>query len=149
MCRVYRAAGVAAWSHILPEQVLQDMTAPARWHPTTGVEMLVAESVGVVLGFTCLRPSGDQDAGPEVGEVDAFYTDPQIWGRGVGRALLSEAVTRFKSRGCQSATLWTEWRNERPLKIYQTSGWQLDGAERDRNYRGTDIRELRLRIDLR
>lgn len=148
MCRVFIEAGQAAWVQILPANTLVDLSAPDRWHPAAGAEVLVAECAGDVVGFVCLRPSADEDAGPGVGEVDACYSHPSVWGRGVGRTLLSAAVARLAASGFREATLWTEHRNHRPLRFYRAAGWKLDGAERRRTFRGTELVELRHRLSL-
>ena len=148
MRRIFAEAGRAAWGEILPADVLADLSAPERWRPGSGADVLVAERAGEIAGFVCLRRSGDDDAGPHVGEIDGFYTQPAVWGAGVGRALLSAAMAQLAAAGFTEATLWTEQRNHRPLRLYRAAGWRLDGAERRRSYRGVDLVELRHRISL-
>ncbi|HEV3484178.1 MAG TPA: GNAT family N-acetyltransferase [Vicinamibacterales bacterium] len=148
MRRVFVAAGQTAWNHILPAGTLADLSAPDRWHPGHGGDVLVAERAGDIVGFVCLRPSQDEDAGAATAEVDAFYTHPSVWGMGVGRALLTEAVARLAASGFREATLWTERRNERPLRFYHAAGWKLDGTERRRTFRGIELVELRHRVTI-
>jgi GNAT superfamily N-acetyltransferase len=111
-------------------------------------DVLVTDCAGVVVGFVCLRASADEDAEPTVGEIDAFYVHPSVWGTGVGQALLSAAVAHLAASGFKVATLWTEHRNHRPLRFYRAAGWRLDGTERRRTFRGTDLLELRHRLFL-
>jgi GNAT superfamily N-acetyltransferase len=146
--QVFIEAAQAAWSHILPESAFAQMSLPDRWLSGSGVHLLVAESAGRVVGFVCVRKSHDDDAGPDVGEVDAFYTHPSVWGHGVGRALLSAAIERLQASGFTQATLWTEHRNDRPLRFYRAAGWTPDGAEKRRTYHGTELVELRQRLSL-
>ena len=40
----------------------------------------MAELDGTVVGFAIVRPSADDDASPETGELDGFYTAPAAWG---------------------------------------------------------------------
>jgi GNAT superfamily N-acetyltransferase len=148
MRRVFIEAGRAAWNQILSANALAELSLPDRWRAGGGVEVLVAESAGDIVGFICLRPSADDDAGPQIAEVDAFYTHPSVWGRGVGRAVLSAAVARLAASGFREATLWTEYRNHRPLRFYRAAGWKLDGAERRRTFRGAELVELRHRLSL-
>jgi GNAT superfamily N-acetyltransferase len=142
---IFTDAGRAAWNHILPEVTLTDLSAPERWRPRAGADVLVSEYAGKVVGFMCLRASADDDAKPTVGEVDACYVHPSVWGRGVGQALLASAVAHLAGSGFEEATLWTEQRNHRPLRFYRAAGWRPDGTERRRTYAGTDLLELRLR----
>jgi GNAT superfamily N-acetyltransferase len=134
--RVFRAAGAAAWSHILPPEVLADNEL-ARFDERLA-HMLVAEEEGEVVGFAVARD----------GELDALYTDPGVWGRGVGRALMDAALEELTRQGFDEATLWTEERNERPRRVYERYGWKLDGTVRVRDYHGTELHELRYRIPL-
>jgi GNAT superfamily N-acetyltransferase len=111
--------------------------------------VLVAEHAGKVVGFVCLRASADDDAEPTIGEIDGFYVLPSMWSRGVGQALLAAGLERLAASGFKEATLWTEQRNHRPLRIYLAGGWKLDGRERRRTYRGSELLELRHRLVLR
>jgi GNAT superfamily N-acetyltransferase len=134
--RVFRAAGAAAWSHILPPEVLAGNELTELDERLA--HMLVAEEEGEVVGF----------AVPRDGELDLLYTHPGVWGRGVGRALMDAALAVLAQQGFDEATLWTEERNERPRRVYERYGWKPDGTVRVRDYRGTELRELRYRIPL-
>ena len=86
MQRAKLAAGIAAWPHILPAEVLPQLGFPERWtaaviRPPARGRMLVGELEGKVVGFAMLRPSGDDDAGDEIGELDGFYVAPEACGR--------------------------------------------------------------------
>lgn len=139
-------AGQAAWDHILSAESLSDLSPPDRWRPGADTDVLVAEREGEVVGFVCLCASADEDAGPTVGEVDACYVHPSVWGKGVGQALLSAAVAHLRASGFEEATLWTEHRNHRPLRFYRAAGWSLDGVERQRTLRSADLLEVRHRF---
>jgi GNAT superfamily N-acetyltransferase len=133
MQAVFGEAGQAAWRDILPEAALADLSA---------------QSAGKVLGFVCVRASTDEGAAASVGEVDAFYVRPSSWGAGLGRVLLEAATDNLVSSGFEEATLWSEHRNDRPLRIYRAAGWTLDGTERRRTFRDTELLELRYRLVL-
>ena len=145
MRQTFIQAGQAAWGHILPATTLVDLIAPDRWRPGGGTDVLVADCRGEVTGFVCLSASEDDDAEPTTGEIDACYAHPSVWGTGVGRALVSAAATQLRASGFQEATLWTDHRNYRPLRFYHNAGWRLDGAERHRMFRDTELLELRHR----
>lgn len=149
MRAIFTQAGQAAWDRILPAATLAALSAPDRWHPRGSAHVLVAESAGGVVGFVCVRASADDDAEPTVGEVDACYVLPSVWGMGVGQALLAAAAEYLVASGFKEATLWTEHRNERPLRFYRAAGWRLDGAERRRVFRNTELLELRHRLNLK
>lgn len=145
-----RRAGMAAWRHILPIELLQALGMPDRWvelvrQPRDRASALAVALDGAVVGFAIVRPSGDADAAATVGELDGFYTDPDAWGRGAGRVLLAAATDELRSHGFDSATLWTATENHRPRAIYERAGWRTDGMVRRRSLGGTQFEELRYR----
>jgi GNAT superfamily N-acetyltransferase len=81
-------------------------------------------------------------------ELQFFYTHPRVWGRGFGRALLAAAEDALRAAGCTEALVYTEERNERPLRVYQAAGWREDGHVTERDWLGVPIRETRLRTRL-
>ena len=146
-------AGAAAWPHIFPTEVLSQLSFPERWiaavaEPPQRTHALVAELEGEVVGFAVVRPSADDDASPETGELDGFYTAPAAWGRGAGLALLAAAIEALGDDGFTTATLWTAIDNHRPRRIYERAGWRLDGRTRNRNLGGIAFEELRYRVRL-
>ncbi len=153
MERAKLEAGIAAWPHILPPDVLPQLAFPERWsaavtRPPARGHVLVGELEAKVVGFAMLRPSGDDDADGEIGELDGFYVVPDAWGRGVGRALMSETLERLRADGFREATLWTAVENHRPRRIYELGGWRLDGTSRHRQIFGAEFEEVRYRIRL-
>ena len=145
------AAGVAAWSHFLPKDLIEQRNPPDRWGEAITdprQTVLVAEANGVVAGFSHLRQSGDEDARPETGELDSFYVHSDWWGKGVGRELLAAATSRLAAMGFAEATLWTAELNDRPRRIYEKAGWTLDGARRERALEDHGYVELRYRLAL-
>jgi L-amino acid N-acyltransferase YncA len=152
---IYVNAARAGWAHIFDEPSLKAMEPPvdrvraelASTDPNR--QVLVAERDGRVIAFAVLRPSQDEDAdGIHVGELDQFYADPAVWGRGAGRKLLAAALESLRKNGFTAATLWVAEENRRPRRTYEAAGWALDGATRDKSWRGTSIRDLRYRIRL-
>jgi GNAT superfamily N-acetyltransferase len=153
ICQVFANAGKAAWSHIFGEEALSRLIPPDRWRqiltfPYNRTAVFGACAEGEVKGFIVLRPSEDEDATVETGEVDSFYTDPSVWGLGAGQALMAEGIAFLRQTGFQTVTLWTETRNHRPRAFYEKSGWTLDGTVRQRPAKGFDIEELRYRKGL-
>ena len=146
-------AGTVAWPHIFPPEVLSQLGFPDRWSaavidPPQRTHALVAELDGTVVGFAIVRPSADDDASAETGELDGFYTAPAAWGRGAGLALMAAAIEALRADGFATATLWTATDNHRPRRIYERAGWRLDGTTRSRNLGGIAFEELRYRTPL-
>jgi GNAT superfamily N-acetyltransferase len=153
MERAKREAGVAAWPHILPPEVIEQLPFPKRWVAAVTAaprrtSVLVGELEGTVVGFTITRPSGDADADDQTGELDGFYVAPSAWGRGAGRALLESAIEQLRNDAFQHATLWTATENHRPRRIYERGSWRLDGTVRHRQLAGAEFDEVRYRLRL-
>lgn len=153
MVAIKHDAGVAAWGHILPPSVVETLPFPDRWRaaidttdPRIGV--LIGEAGGTARGFAVTRPSGDPDAAPGTGELDAFFVDPASWGLGVGRGLLAAALDAMREAAFRDATLWTAAENHRPRRIYEVAGWRTDGTERRRAFGGVEFVEVRYRISV-
>jgi GNAT superfamily N-acetyltransferase len=129
---LHAAAAREAFAHIAPI----DRFEPVDWGPAMAAAdtALVAEDDGDVVGFIFTRAC----------EVRVFYTHPDVWGRGFGRALLEAAEHAMRANGCEEAFLYTEERNHRPLRVYAAAGWHPDGGAKEREWLETPIRELRL-----
>lgn len=150
MVRIKHDAGIAAWPHILPIEVIEQLPFLPRWEaalagPGSRTRTLVVELHGRVVGFAVTRPSGDDDASAETGELDGLYTEPPAWGSGAGRALLAAATEALRDNGFTDATLWTADLNHRPRRIYEAAGWRPDGRARQRSFQGVELTELRYR----
>jgi GNAT superfamily N-acetyltransferase len=152
---IYVNAARAGWAHIFDQPSLEALKPPvgrlraelASTDPRQ--QVLVAEREGQVIAFAVVRPSRDDDADSvNVGELDQFYSDPSAWGQGVGRKLLTAVTETLRESGFTEATLWTSKDNHRPRRIYEVAGWTLDGASRDKPWRGASFQDVRYRIKL-
>ncbi len=147
--RIFVEAARTAWAHFLPEDELALLHSPAeRWEREAQDEVtLVAELRGEPIAFAVIRGSLDADANPGVtGELDTLYALPSCWGRGVGQLLMRAALDTLRARGYREATLWTAEQNERPRRIYEAAGWEIDGARRRKAFLDVEFIELRYRI---
>lgn len=93
----------------------------------------VAEMDGDVVGFSGVGPSRDP-VDPSLGELQTIAVDPQSWRRGVGRALMDDAIGRLRL-AYDSAILWTVTGYQRGHAFYGAMGWtplgwsRADGTE--------------------
>jgi ribosomal protein S18 acetylase RimI-like enzyme len=110
-------------------------------HPD-GPTTLVAVVDATMCGFVSIGPSRDEDAAG-AGQVYALYVDPQAWGRGIGRALITQARTRLSRRGFAEAVLWVHADNDRAHRFYRADGWQPDGHQRQEYVWGVLADEVR------
>jgi GNAT superfamily N-acetyltransferase len=149
---IFLASGRAAWAGHLPSEGLSRLTSPAEeWEAQIAnpeIICLVAELDGEIAAFAVLCPSPDPDANRDaVALLDRLYADPAAWRKGLGRALLGEAMSELRHRGYRAATLWTATWN-RSRGFYEANGWSLDGASRERTFAGGTYTEVRYRIEV-
>ena len=57
-------------------------------------QVFVAERDGAILGFAAVLPREDGDT-----ELDGLFVEPDLWSRGVGRALVEYCVALARSHG--------------------------------------------------
>jgi GNAT superfamily N-acetyltransferase len=151
------AVQVASWKvayrGILSDDFL-DALAPEgrqpRWEARLsepGVDVLVWEEDGRILGYVVAGVSRDADADPgRCGEVHALYLLPEAWGKGGGARLCRAALERSRQRGLAEVTLWVLRRNGRARAFYERMGFAADGgAQRRTGQSGADLDEVRYR----
>ncbi|MCT7351929.1 GNAT family N-acetyltransferase [Streptomyces sp. 15-116A] len=111
---------------------------------------LVAESGdGALVGWAAFGPYRDGEALTGDAELYALYLRPEYIGRGVGRALLTEAVRRCASAGRPRMLLWVVKANTRARRFYARAGFAADGAEEPFEVDGVTVPEVRYVRDLR
>jgi GNAT superfamily N-acetyltransferase len=117
---------------------------------------VLAESDGVVFvapsaaptGFIYVGASRDDEAPPHVGEVMTFYAAPEVWGTGIGRALMTVGLDELRAMGFTEAMLWVLDTNPRARRFYEAAGWYLDGGTKHQSWRNAEFDEVRYRIFL-
>ena len=147
---LHQRSRVAAYSSFLPAEALAEPTPEAmgrywaeRWHWERDTHRLtVAERDGSVVGFSYLGPDDEDD--PATGLLNAIHLAPAEQGRGVGRALMVDALEAMRARGWRRAVLWVLARNAHALDFYRRVGWTPTGDERDEPIGSTPTRQLRL-----
>lgn len=90
----------------------------------------IAEVDGELAGWAVVGPSLDEDL-PEDGQIYAIYALPSFWSAGIGHALMTDAETRLREAGFESAHLWVLEGNERAAAFYERHEWREDGAVKD------------------
>lgn len=149
--RVHVRAWQRAYRGLMPDAYLDGLSADERaatWvqglarAPRPRTARLVAEVDGRVAGFAVVGPA-DGEADAAKGELYAINVDPDVWGRGAGRALLAAATDRLRTAGFAEAVLWVVPGNARACAFYEAAGWSADGAERDEEVLGVTTPEVR------
>jgi ribosomal protein S18 acetylase RimI-like enzyme len=152
---VHVASWQGAYRGAFPDEVLDGADLAANrlrlWQRLLGqpgprdVNLVAEDPGGRPLGLLHGRPSRDDDAGPDTGEVVAIYASPDAWGTGVGRELMTAGLDRLRAAGFADVTLWVLDSNDRARRFYERAGFGPDGAEKDDVMAGTAIREVRYR----
>ena len=144
----------AAYRKVMPDEYLDNLEAIDRaeyWrrHLTAApsdrhVRVIVID--GDVVGFAAFGPAGV--GGDDVGELNAINLDPAVWGRGLGRALLSQVTSELGALGYLEAMLWVVPQNDRARALYESGGWIADGTDRHQEVFGVTVPEMRYRRSL-
>ena len=155
MARVHVASWRGAYRGLMPQDVLDRLDVSVRtslWirimnrtDPARGA-VLVVEDDGQIIGLAGVGPTRDSDSDPaRTAELSAIYLLPEAWGRGAGRLLMEEAVSRLAACGYADATLWVLDTNERARRFYAAAGWVPDGTAKVDGREGYSLSEVRYR----
>ena len=138
---VFGAAVRLGWPY-LGDVAAEPMFTPREWdqlvadHAPPDVLLVAVDAVDRVVAYTAVHP---RDA-----EKFLLFVHPAHAGRGIGRTLLAAAHDALRAAGCREAFLFTHEQNARALAVYTAAGYRPDGSIRSSDFRGTEIRELRL-----
>ncbi|MBO4209660.1 GNAT family N-acetyltransferase [Micromonospora echinofusca] len=145
---LHQRSRVSAYRPFLPREALAEPTAEMlgrywveRWsHERDSHLLTVAEQDAQLAGFTYLGP---EETDPDTGLLCAIHLDPDRQGRGIGRALMIDALATLHRRGWRRANLWVLRDNGRARRFYERGGWVADGVERDEHFGPVTVRQLR------
>ena len=128
---------------------LERICFPDPWTPgslrealaSAGTFGLVAEWGGGVGGYSLAREAGGS------GEILNLAVAPEHRRRGLGRALLEEALTILGGQGCGSVFLEVRESNAAARELYERRGFRVVGVRRG-YYRSPAEDGMVLRLDL-
>jgi ribosomal protein S18 acetylase RimI-like enzyme len=138
---VFDAAVSDGWTY-LGERVAEPMFTAQDWdqlvadHMPPHVLLVAVDPSEGVVGYTAVHP--------EDGEMFLLFVHPVHAGRGIGRMLLAAAHDTLRAAAAPEAFLFTHEQNERALDVYTAAGYRPDGSVRISDFRGVELRELRL-----
>jgi ribosomal protein S18 acetylase RimI-like enzyme len=130
----------AAYRGLVPDTLLAGLSVERREHAWRGLiaaargasVTLVGEVEGGIAGFcSVVAPTRDEDAPPWTAEIAAIYVEPMRWRRGVGAALLEQALADLASDDWRRTTLWVLALNDPAVAFYRRFGFAPDGASKD------------------
>jgi len=76
-------------------------------------QVIVAELEGEIAGFAAVVG----------GELDGLFVEPDLWGRGIGRALADAATHEARNRGLALSVI----ANPRARLVYEICGFSVEG----------------------
>ena len=162
IARVHSETWRDTYRNLLPARYLAGLRVPALttyWHrriasPAVGGtdgrrNIWVAEQDGEVAGFAVIGPCLDEESLIGfAGEVSMLYVLPAHTGRGLGRAMLEQALEELADREHYWCIVWVLEGNRGARDFYEHMGLRLDGARRFDRFRGEDVPVLRYAIAL-
>jgi GNAT superfamily N-acetyltransferase len=145
---------VAAWKHayqdFMPAEFLESLNPAANLDAMKlsldskpqPFLMTVAEVNGTCVGFSILgRPR--YQAPESVVELWAMNVHPTHWRKGIGRRLVSVAISDARRQGYATVALWCISGNNAASRLYEESGFTLTGERRTTtNLTGNPLDEL-------
>jgi GNAT superfamily N-acetyltransferase len=81
-------------------------------------QVIVAEIDGEIAGFAAVVG----------GELDGLFVEPDLWGSGIGRALVDAATHEARKRGLALKVI----ANPRARRFYENCGFSVEGEEQTR-----------------
>jgi len=81
-------------------------------------QVLVAELNGKIAGFAAVVG----------GELDGLFVEPDLWGRGIGRALIDAATRRARNKGLSLAVIAAP----STRRFYESCGFSIEGEAQTR-----------------
>ena len=102
---------------------------------------LVAKDGARVIGFAC---AGTVNGEIDAGEIYALYVLEEYQKRGIGYALMREALSLLK--GCRVVYLWAFKENAKAIRFYEHVGFRQDGTEKELVL-GSPVKGIRMAME--
>lgn len=145
-----------AYRGLMPDPVLEGLDVERRaasWnrliHELRVPQPYLAVIGSKIVGFSHADTSGDEDAGPQVGEVTSIYLLEQYVGMGIGHRLWDAALSQLRESGHTVCSVWVLATNRLGRSFYERMGMSLDGATKEQSVGGSTLTEVRYRFPLR
>lgn len=137
VARIHCRAWQTGYRGLLPAAYLDGLRAEDRAARYTfdrleGPRTTVAVDGDAIVGFATIHGA----------ELSALHVDPDMWGRGIGRALIARARGDLAAAGVTEAHLWVLSGNARAARFYERDGWTSDGTRRSDVVWGATVDEI-------
>jgi ribosomal protein S18 acetylase RimI-like enzyme len=102
---------------------------------------------GEAAGFAAVAPDlPDEADAPCLAELHYLGVSPNVWGKGIGKALIGAISTELRVRGFKEARLSVYPGNTRAIRLYEHAGWQRYGDAFVSPLSGKMLQEYRLAL---
>ena len=105
-----------------------------------GYRTIVANEDGRVIGFADYGPYRTDEL-KDAGEIYAIYLLKEYYGKGIGSALMSNALEELSQY--RMTAVWVLEGNARAIHFYEKFGFRADGSAQELLL-GTPVREIRM-----
>ena len=144
---LHHRSRTAAYADFVPADDLAAVPASSmaaywveRWRYERDTHRLAVATDGdEIVGFTYLGPTVE----PDTGMLCAIHVDPDAQGRGIGRALMADALETLAARGWRHAVLWVLADNAHARRFYERGGWAADGGVREEYIGSALVKQVR------
>lgn len=131
LVRILIAAWRSGFRGILDDSIIEKYTE------FTGARAMFLQVLESGIGTMYLAQSDGQPMGllywlkeEDTARIEALLTVPEAWGRGIGAALLEQAVADARSAGCSSLQVWPFAENHRARRFYEKHSFCPTGKDR-------------------
>jgi GNAT superfamily N-acetyltransferase len=117
------------FAHTDPEKLRRELESNLR--SGRFVALLARHDSGAAIGVLALSVSFAVYAGGEYGVIDEMYVSPPARGRGIGRALVEEALSLARDRGWfrVDVTAPEGQQHHRAVEFYERLGFEFTGPK--------------------
>lgn len=106
--------------------------------PTSVTTAFVAEQDGKVIGFLHI----DANLHRKLGILHSIGVDPNVFARGVGKAMVAEAEKLWRKHRMRKIYTCTSHINQRALAFYKSLGFEEEGVLKSHFFDGIDEIQL-------
>lgn len=139
----------SAYRDILPESFLENLSIQQRLLNWTRI--LEAKECQVSLaclkdelaGWVSYGKSRDNEGGDLWGEIHAIYLSPAHLRKGIGSALMSQAIAELRGLRYSHVSVWVLEKNILARIFYERLGFQAEAATKSVEIGGVSVAEIR------
>ena len=91
---------------------------------TPWITVLVAETLGGMLGYAALCPLVQLQFGLRGMDMHHLYVVPEVRGQGIGSALIHASIAQAGRKGCRYMTVGTNPENTIAAEVYRAAGFE-------------------------